>query len=73
MVQFLKNFWQDEEGAVAIEYALLAVLIALAIAVGAGALGTGLNDFFNDIAACFGGGTGGACPVGNLPGPVGQG
>jgi pilus assembly protein Flp/PilA len=54
LVQSFEQFLHDEEGAVAIEYALLAALIALAIVVGAGLLGTNLNDFFNDIATYLG-------------------
>ncbi len=54
----LMTQWQalarDESGATAIEYGLLASLIALAITVGAGALGTGLNNLFNDIAGRLG-------------------
>lgn len=50
MLEMIKQFVRDEEGAVAIEYALLAALIALAIVVGAGALGTELNNFFDAIA-----------------------
>lgn len=52
--QSFKTFWADEEGATAIEYGLLASLIALAITVGAGALGTQLNTLFNDIAVELG-------------------
>jgi pilus assembly protein Flp/PilA len=44
-------FMQDEEGASAIEYGLLVGLIALAIAAGAGALGTAINKMFGDAAA----------------------
>ena len=44
-----KNFVQDEEGAVAIEYGLLAALIAIAIIVGATAVGTNLNGLFTYI------------------------
>lgn len=50
MLQMLKSFWSDEEGAAAIEYALIAALIALAIVVGASALGGGINDIFTNIA-----------------------
>ena len=39
----------DEDGVTAIEYGLLAALIALALAGGATILGTGLNNIFNDI------------------------
>lgn len=59
----IQNFIRDENGAVAIEYGLLAVLIALALAVGAGILGGGLSKLFTDIGACFGGTGGGTCPV----------
>lgn len=45
---------RDESGATAIEYGLLASLIALAITVGAGALGTSLNGLFNTIAGRLG-------------------
>ena len=47
-----KRFMQDESGANGVEYALLAGLIAVAFIIGAGALGTNLNTFFNQIAAC---------------------
>ena len=45
-----KNFTQDESGATAIEYGLLAALVALGITVGATALGTELGLFFGRIA-----------------------
>ena len=44
------RFFKDEEGVTAIEYGLLASLIALAIIVGAQLLGTNLNSLFNYIA-----------------------
>lgn len=40
----------DEKGATAVEYGLIVTLIALAIIVGATAVGTSLNGMFNDIA-----------------------
>ena len=46
-----KKFIRDESGATAIEYGLIAALIALAIVVGAGALGNGLNTKFKAIAS----------------------
>ena len=46
----LLRFIREEEGISSLEYALIAVLIALAILVGAGALGTALNDKFQAIA-----------------------
>jgi pilus assembly protein Flp/PilA len=48
--QSFKTFLADEEGATAIEYGLLASLVALAIVVGAGALGVKLNDLFQGVA-----------------------
>jgi len=45
----IKKFTQDEVGAVAIEYGLLAALIALAIVVGARFLGVNLCAMFNGI------------------------
>ena len=46
MTNFIKNFWADEEGATAIEYGLIAGLIAVAIITGASALGGELNNMF---------------------------
>ena len=50
VAQYLKNFAREEDGVTAIEYGLLASLIALAIIAGATALGGKLNDMFNFIA-----------------------
>ncbi len=50
MRNLLTRFVQDETGATAIEYGLIATLIAVAIIVGATALGSKLNDTFNTIA-----------------------
>jgi pilus assembly protein Flp/PilA len=61
MTKLLSRFAKDESGATAIEYGLIAALIALAIIVGAGALGTALNTQFQDIADCVGDHT--ACPT----------
>ncbi|MGD8860477.1 MAG: Flp family type IVb pilin [Myxococcales bacterium] len=46
---FVGTIHRDDEGITAIEYALLAVLLALAIAVGAAALGTNLNAAFDNV------------------------
>ncbi len=46
----LSQFIRDESGATAIEYGLLAALIALGITVGATALGAELGAFFGRIA-----------------------
>jgi pilus assembly protein Flp/PilA len=47
----LKRFVKDESGATAIEYGLIAALIAVVIIAGARLLGTNLNDLFGRIAA----------------------
>ena len=46
----LNEFIRDESGATAIEYGLLAALVALGITVGATALGAELGLFFGRIA-----------------------
>jgi pilus assembly protein Flp/PilA len=50
----LMNPVQNVEGAVGIEYGLLAALIAVAFIVGATALGGALDGLFNDIATKLG-------------------
>lgn len=50
MNKLFARFVNDESGATAIEYGLIAALIALAIIVGAGALGNSLNAKFKNIA-----------------------
>ncbi len=44
------RFAADQSGATAIEYGLIATLIAVAIIAGALALGTRLNEVFNGLA-----------------------
>ncbi|PBB89494.1 Flp family type IVb pilin [Mesorhizobium sp. WSM3864] len=51
MSNLIARFVKDESGATAIEYGLIAALIALAIMVGAGQLGTALNAKFTAIAS----------------------
>ena len=50
----IRNVLRDEEGVTAIEYGLLAALVAVAIIGGATALGTNLNTFFNNMGTWFG-------------------
>jgi pilus assembly protein Flp/PilA len=50
MKTFFARFAQDESGATAIEYGLIAALIGTAIVVSARLVGTNLNTLFNDIA-----------------------
>ena len=54
MSKIIKNFLNDEEGATAIEYGLIAGLIAVGIIAGATALGGGLNTLFENIATKLG-------------------
>jgi pilus assembly protein Flp/PilA len=50
MKNLVIRFVNDESGAAAIEYALIAGLIGLAIVVGAGLLGNAINDKFKSLA-----------------------
>ena len=59
MMKKIKELWRDESGISAIEYALIAAGIALAISVGAGLLGNAVNNKFNEIANNLNGGGGG--------------
>ena len=47
----VQKFVSDEDGVTAIEYGLIAALIATALLVGVEALGDGLENAFGDIAA----------------------
>lgn len=49
-IQTIKGFAQDEEGVTAIEYGLIAALIAVAIIVAVKAVGANLTAVFNFIA-----------------------
>ncbi len=46
MAPIIKNFIQDETGATAIEYSLIAALVGLFLITALTALGGSLNDFF---------------------------
>lgn len=50
MISFAKTLIRDESGATAIEYGLIAALIAVAAIAGMGALGTQLKSIFNRVA-----------------------
>ncbi len=50
MTSFAKSLIKDESGATAIEYGLIAALIAVAAIAGMGALGTQLKSIFNRVA-----------------------
>jgi pilus assembly protein Flp/PilA len=47
--RFVLKFWNDESGATAIEYGLIAAGISLAIIAIVNGLGTNLNDKFTSI------------------------
>lgn len=51
-METIRAFWHAEEAVTAIEYGLIAALVAVAVIAGAGALGVGLNDFFQRVANC---------------------
>jgi pilus assembly protein Flp/PilA len=48
-----RKFLREEDGVTAIEYGLLAALIAVAITVGANLVGDNLNILFSAIGACL--------------------
>ena len=49
MQNLMSKFIKDESGATAIEYGLIAALIAVALISGATALGNKLNDNFEEL------------------------
>lgn len=50
MPLFLSRFLKEEDGVTAIEYGLIAALIAVAIIVAVTAVGSNLNVVFNSVA-----------------------
>jgi pilus assembly protein Flp/PilA len=53
MTSFLTRFVEDESGATAIEYSLIATLIAMSIILGASQIGTKLNSTFNNVSSAM--------------------
>jgi len=49
MLSFIKSLARDESGATAIEYGLIAALVAIAAMAGMRLLGTELNAIFNRV------------------------
>ncbi len=49
MKSTLVRFWNDEEGITALEYGLMAGLIAVAVIAAVGLLTDGLNDVFKNV------------------------
>jgi pilus assembly protein Flp/PilA len=58
MRNFIQRFARDESGATAIEYALIAALIAVTIVVSAGLLGEQIVAVFDDVTATLSGAIG---------------
>lgn len=55
MQNLIKNFVNDESGATAIEYGLIAALIAVAMIAGATQLGQSIDDKFKDVSTALDG------------------
>ncbi|AHV94012.1 Flp family type IVb pilin [Bordetella holmesii] len=53
MLAQLSSFWRDEDGATAIEYGLIAGLIAVAIITAVIEVGDGLNGLFGRISTAL--------------------
>lgn len=53
LVNATQRFLRDEEGVTAIEYGLIAALIAVVIIGAVAAVGTGLDGVFQGIADCL--------------------
>ena len=49
MFYLIKGYRRDERGASAVEYAMLLVFVCLAVAIGAQALGTDIQNLFTSI------------------------
>ncbi|HDR8861057.1 pilus assembly protein [Burkholderia territorii] len=68
MKALIKRFFKEEDGVTAIEYGLIAGLVAVAIIAGVSSLGTNLNSMFSTIGTCVStvgsSGTAAACKLG---------
>jgi pilus assembly protein Flp/PilA len=53
MIKAIKNFVANESGATAIEYGLIASLVAVAIIAAITAMGTKLQNTFNEVSAAL--------------------
>lgn len=61
MKTFLKSFLADESGASAAEYALILVIVGLAIVAGGITLATSIGKAMSDAATCIDNGTAASC------------
>lgn len=55
LVNGVRRFLRDEEGATAVEYALMVALIAVVIILAVTAIGTGARDKFEEVASAISG------------------
>ena len=63
MLQVMKQFWMEEEGVTAIEYGLIAALVALVIIAAVVTAGSNLNILWTRIGTCLSNATTGlGCP-----------
>ena len=61
LLMSIKRFVKDEEGVTAIEYGMIAALIAVVIAAAVVTVGTNLNVVFTTIATCLSGLSSASC------------
>lgn len=61
MTNFLKTFAKDKSGASAAEYALILVVVGLAIVAGGIALADSIGGAMSDAASCIDNGTTASC------------
>jgi pilus assembly protein Flp/PilA len=54
MIQKIKNFFNDEEGATAVEYGLMVALIAAVIVLAVTTLGSNVNTTFETVGTAIG-------------------
>ena len=52
----IRNLLKDESGATAIEYGLIAALVAVVLIAALTSMGTGISDKFNDVTTALNGG-----------------
>ena len=53
LIQGIKRFFLEEEGASAVEYGILVALIAVAIVITVAAVGAQLNNVFKKVQNCL--------------------
>lgn len=54
MFCLIRKFWEDQSGPTAIEYGLIAALVAVATIAGLTSVGTSLNSRYNQISTTVG-------------------